>query len=313
MEQRQQTFRCVRPSGRVGIPLHAAWRVSLSVCLLIPMLLVPIAARRTAASGPVSLLVTVVAPATAPVTDLTAKDFKVQNGTHQIDVDAAEHETTPLAIALLVENTQREVSAAPRTQELRASLHAFVNTVRSGSADTQIGLFTDAGAAVPVIGLRASPADLDDGIDLLTTTTQRPGALIEALAHAADALREVPARRRAIVTVDFSAPDPAPLWAVETVGTAVLRSSATLWSVSVGGTAPGTPTRDAVLNAVPSATGGARTMMVGAAGIENQLRAIANSLLSQYTIRFVAPGADPKSLRIQTPKGKALFASVDVQ
>jgi hypothetical protein len=214
---------------------------------------------------------------------------------------------------LIAENTEREVSAAPRTQELRASLHAFVKTIRAGTADTQIGLFTDAGASVPVIDLKASAADLDDGIDRLTTTKQRSGALIEALAHAADVLRDVPGRRRAIVTVDFSAPDLAPLRAVETVGTAVLRSSATLWSVSVGGTTPGALSRDAVLNTVPSATGGARTMMVGPAGIENQLRAIANSLLSQYTVRFVAPSGSPKSLRIQTPKGEALFASVDVQ
>jgi hypothetical protein len=275
--------------------------------------LVLIAAPQTRARGPVSLLVTVVAPAQAPVTDLTAKDFTVQDGTHQIDVEAAEHATAPLAIVLIVENTQREESAAPRTQVLRTSLHAFVNTIRAGTADPQIGLFTDAGASVPVIGLTGSPVDLDNAINLLTTAKLRPGALIEAIADAAHVLREVPATRRAIVTVDFSAREPAPMAALETVGTAVLRSSATLWSVSVSGPAVGTPSRDAVLDAVSSATGGARTVMVGASGVEPQLRAIANSLLSQYTLRFVPPSGDPKSLRIRTPKGQALFAAVDVR
>jgi hypothetical protein len=295
------------------MPLHVARRVLPSVCLVVLLSVVLIAAPQNGASGPVSLLVTVVAPAEAPVTDLTAKDFTVQDGPHQIDVDAAEHATTPLAIILIVENTQREESAAPRTQALRSSLHAFVNTIRAGTADTQIGLFTDAGASVPVMGLKASPADLDHAIDLLTTAKLRPGALIETIADAARVLREARATRRAIVTVDFSARDPAPMAALETVGTTVLRSSATLWSVSVSGPALGTPSREAVLDAVTTATGGARTMMVGAAGVERQLRAIANSLLSQYTLRFAVPQGDPKALRIQTPRGKALFAAVDVQ
>jgi hypothetical protein len=59
------------------MPLHVARRVSLSVCLVVlVLLLLPIAAPPTAARGPVSLLVTVVAPATAPVTDLTRRISK---------------------------------------------------------------------------------------------------------------------------------------------------------------------------------------------------------------------------------------------
>ena len=121
------------------MPFDVARRVWPSVCLVLAVSLVLIAAPQTRARGPVSLLVTVVAPAQAPVTDLTAKDFTVQDGTHQIDVEAAEHATAPLAIVLIVENTQREESAAPRTQVLRTSLHAFVNTIRAGTADPQIG------------------------------------------------------------------------------------------------------------------------------------------------------------------------------
>lgn len=294
-----------------GIPrfVRRSW---VATSLVGAALLVPLAASQTA-SGPVTLLVTVAVTAKGPVTDLTAKDFKVTDGKRVLDVAAAEHVTTPLSVLLIVENTQPPMGAAPRTRELRTSLQSFVNVIRAGSADSTIGLFTDAGASVPVVAVTAPPADLDNAINQVTPARGSQGALVEALGEAAKVLREVPAQRRAIVTMDFSSPDPTGQSVLATIYETVVRSHASLWSVSVGGTgAAETPSRNMVLDDLTAATGGERKMIVGASGLESQLKAIANSLLSQYTVHVAVPTGDPKALKIETPKGKAFVSSVTV-
>ncbi|HEY3886866.1 MAG TPA: hypothetical protein VGL62_16745, partial [Vicinamibacterales bacterium] len=261
------------------------------------------------AGDQLTLLVTVVAPAKAPVTDLTAKDFKVQDGKQYVDVAAAKHATAPLSIVVVVENTRPAMGAAPRTRELRTSLRSFVDVIRAGSADAKIGLFSDSPASVPLVDLNASPADLDDVISQLTPS-QAAGALVEAVGEAAKVLSEVTAPRRAIVTMDLSAPDPTAPTVLHSIESTVFQSHAMLWCVSVSGSVPETPSRSVILDYLTSATGGERKMIVGASGLENQMKAIANSLLSQYTLQIAQLPSDLKSLKIETPKGKALVAGI---
>ena len=287
---------------------------SLRACLALACvgaavpLIVPVAASQVVASSQVSLLVTVLAPK-APVTDLTAKDFNVRDGGQIVEVTAADHTTTPLSIELIVENTQPPMGVTPPTRDLRTSLQAFVKTIRAGSPDVQIGMFTDAGASVPAVNVGAPAADLDKAIDHLAPSPQTAGVLLESLVDASHALAKVPAPRRAIVTVDFAAPDPTSDTVLQSIESAVFQSGATLWSVSVSGTTAETPSRDAVLNALTVASGGHREAIVGSTGLQSQLKTIANSLMSQYTLRFARPAGDLKALKIETPKGKALVSS----
>lgn len=293
--------------------LHSIRRGVTAASLLSAALVVPFAGFPAAATDQVTLLVTVVASAKAAVTDLTAKDFKVEAAKQPVEVVAAERATGPLSVVVIVENTQPPIGAAPRTRELRTSLHSFVNAIRAGTADSKVGLYTDAGASVPVVDVNASPADLDTAIDQLTPARESPGALIEALAGAAKVLSEVPAPRRAIVTMDFTSPDPTARSVIGTIYETVVRSHASLWSVSVGGPSlEETPSRNMILDDLTAATGGERKMIVGASGLETQVKAIANSLLSQYTLQLAVPTVDPKTLKIETPNGRALVSSIMV-
>lgn len=292
---------------RLSMIRHAsAWPFLVAVLLALPFAGV----RGAATFQPSSLLVTVLAAAKAPASDLTPKDFKVLDGNETIEVTAAQHETSPLSIELIVENTLGPTESAPPTYQLRTSLRAFANAIRAGSADAKIGLFTDAGAAVPMIDLNGSPADLNNFIANFAPVHQGSGALLEALLAAAHTLAEVPASRsrRAIVTVDFAAPDPTTRSEVLNIERAVIQSGATLWSVSVAGMRPETPQREVMLDGLTKDTGGHRQSIVGASGLENQLKVVANSLLSQYTIQIARAPRDMRSLKIETPKGKALVA-----
>lgn len=286
---------------------HSLYLSLALACVLSAMSILHTAAQVVA--GPQAVFVSVLAPAKAPVTDLTAKDFKVQNGSQTVEVASAEHATTPLSIELIVENTQPPMGVTPPTRDLRTSLQSFVKAIRAGNPDAQIGMFTDAGASVPAVAVSASAADLDKAIDHLAPSPQTAGVLLESLVDASRALQKVSAPRRAIVTVDFASPDPTSDTVLQTIESAVFQSGATLWSVSVSGTTPETPSRDAVLNALTKATGGQRETIVGSTGLQNQLKVIANSLLSQYRLQLARPAADVKALKIVTPKGKALVSS----
>lgn len=285
---------------------HTPWRTwLLAVSAIVALTVV----RGGASFQQASLLVTALAPAKGPLSNLVAKDFKVLDGRDAIDVSGAQRITLPLSIELIVENTLGPTESAPPTFQLRTSLQAFATAIRAGNADPKIGLFTDAGAAVPMIDLNASPADLDTFIAHFAPVHQGSGALLEALLDAAHTLAEVPpARQRAIVMIDFAAPDPTTKSEVLNIERAVLQSGASVWSVSVAGDRPETPQREVMLDGLTKDSGGHRQAIVGASGLENQLKVVANSLLSQYSIQIARAPSNMESLKVETSKGKALVS-----
>lgn len=271
--------------------------------------LLAVGAAQQVIQGAPTILVTVLAPAKGPVTDLTAKDFKVLDGGQPVGIATAQRATLPLSVELIVENTQPTIGFMPPTRDLRAGLQAFVKAIRSGEPNAQIGMFTDAGSAVPVVDLAAPPADLDKAISRLAPSMQTSGVLLEAISDAGHALAKASGPRRAIVTVDFASPDETSDEVVQGIESAVFQVGASLWSISVAGTTPETPARDAVLNALTVASGGERQSINESLGLPDQLKAFANSLLSQYTLHFSQGVGDVKALKITTPKGKALVSN----
>lgn len=252
-----------------------------------------------------SALITVLAPAKGPVTDLTAKDFTVHEGKRAVEVTSAERATQELSIELLADNSQPSgmTSAMP---DLRMALDGFVKTIRAAEPSAQIGLYTFAGQAIPVVKLNAPAADLEKAISQLFLVQEPTGPLLEALEDASHDLAERPAPRRAIVSIDFATAESTPDTAVPGVDKAVYQVAPTVWAVSVAAATAQSRKRDLVLSAVTHRTGGERISIINSSGLPNQLKMIANSLLSQYTIQFPRPSGDIEELTISTPKGKAL-------
>lgn len=250
-------------------------------------------------------LITVLAPASGPVTDLSPKDFTVREGKRTIDVTAADLATQPLSIELLVDNSQPS-GIPPPTADLRTALDGFVQAIRAGDPNAKIGMYLFAGASIPSVKLGAPAGDLDAAIAHLIPAPQPTGALIEALTDASHELAEQPAPRRAIVSIDVASAESTPDTAARNADKTVYQTGATVWAISVTSALKEMPKRDIVLEAVTRRTGGERLSIAQASGLPTQLKAIANSLLSQYTIQFARPSGQLQELAIQTPKGKAL-------
>ncbi|MGH9407950.1 MAG: hypothetical protein ACRD1V_00695 [Vicinamibacterales bacterium] len=252
-----------------------------------------------------SVLITVLTKPGGPVTDLTANDFTVHAGKQQLKVTAAERATQPLSIELLVDNSQPQ-GMGGAMGDLRTALDHFIQVIRGGDPQAQIGMYNVAGQAIPVVKLDAPAADLDQAISHLFLLNEPTGALLEAIEDASRDLAERPPPRRAIVSVDFASAEATPDTALPGVGKAVGKCGATVWAISVANVTPESRKREAVLDTITHRSGGLRISMVRSSGLPDQLKAIANSLLSQYMIQFPRPSGQLEELKIDTPKGKAL-------
>lgn len=258
-----------------------------------------------------SVLVTVVAPATAPIKDLSAREFVVKEDNTSREVTGAELATEPLFISILVDTSQPRLDIQPATQELRTALAAFVKTIQAASPDAQISIMEFGGAAVPTVPFTASYADLEKGI-LRLVPNQRAGAvLLEALVDTGKSLSDKPTPRRAIVSIDF---DPQETSAVppKKVAEEVHKSGATVWAISIqqSTAAAAAPMREAVLKDTTQRSGGLRLTAVAPSGLPSMLQSVANSLLSQYTLSFMRPGSAPvKSTKAETTRGPKVLTT----
>jgi hypothetical protein len=248
-------------------------------------------------------LVTVVAEAGGPVANLAASDFIVREDRATRDVVGVQPATDPLFITLLVDTIRPPAGVLAPTQDLRRALTSFITTIKTGNPDAQIAILDFAGASVTAVDFTTEAATLDRFIQRLFPNRRADAVLIEAMVDGGRKLSDKPSLRRAIVAVDFNAPDSSAVQTMNQAAENIRKSGATVWTVSVRGTSTSS-NREEVLNVVTRASGGMRLTVVEATGLESMLKSVANSLLSQYTVTFVRPAdASVKSTQMETRKG----------
>jgi len=115
--------------------------------------------------------------------------------------------------------------------------------------------------------------------------------LLEALVDAGKKLAARPAPRRAIVTVDFHSVEGSAEKTMKAAVTSIHDCGATLWPITVRGTASrDDQNREDVLNKASKANGGMRFSSIDASGLEANLKKVAASLTSQYVVTFARTG-----------------------
>jgi hypothetical protein len=280
-----------------GIVTRAGLVLVAGVCLLVPGSASPLQGQQKVA------LVNVIADASSPLRELTAKEFVVTEDNQKREVLAAELSQDPLSIVLLVDSTQPPSGTIPPTQDLRSSLATFLKTIQGLNPTVHVSMSEFAGASVPRVAFSAKPGDLEAAIGRLFPNQQADAVLLEALVDAGKQLGEQPAPRRAVVAVDFNSKEGSAERTMRAAADALTKVGATLWSVSVRGTANPTPIREEVLNKVIQNSGGLRLMPVDASGLMPNLKIVAHSLSSQYMVTFMRQGTNAKSLKFETTKG----------
>ncbi|HEX6323497.1 MAG TPA: hypothetical protein VFZ36_07215 [Vicinamibacterales bacterium] len=257
-----------------------------------------------------SFLVTVIAPASGPVTDLTAGDFIVREGGETRDVVSAVRPAFPLAVSLLVDTTQPPPGMDTAPRDLRAALASFVDSLRASSPGARIALVEVSGGAVTTAPFDAKPEELTAAIARLFPAHPADAVFLEAIRAAAASLSPMPTPRRAIVTVDFNSSESLNEATMKRMTDALQQSGATVWAVSVRLPRAGGSRREPALNLITKNSGGLRLVANASSGLEAQLKQVADSLASQYLVDFRRPDASPmKPLQMETTRGLKVHVS----
>jgi hypothetical protein len=265
-----------------------------------------------------SIIVTVLDPSGAAVKGVTAADLVVQEDNAMREVTDVKPATDPMTIALIVDNTKPMVGQEVPTRELRAGLTTFVQKVQQANPETTIGIWEFAGAGVMTQKPTVKTADLTKNISHMFPSQQSGGVMLEALA---DASKEVSKKgtnpRRVIVSVSFGSAEVSTVQPQD-VANAMRKAGVNYWALTIQanqdvvGSSGGGAARDAIIDAITSASGGAKLSGVTAISLEAQMGKIADALTSQYIVTYARPADAPsviQSVMAISKKGmKALTA-----
>ena len=268
-----------------------------------------------------SILVTVLNQSGAPVKDVAAADLAVQEDQNMREVVSVKPATEPLTIAILVDNTKPTMGKNAPTQELRAALNAFVQTIQTASPESQIGIWEFAGAGVMTQKPTVKTEDLTKKINRMFPAQQPGGVMLEALVDASKELsKKGIGPRRVILSVSFNSPEVSEIDPRE-VAMTMRKAGVTYWALTIGGNGDsstqsggGTASRELVMNNITQASGGMRLTGVTAISLEAQARSIADALLSQYVVTYARPdGSAATDIRAVSKKGQKTLTSPWVQ
>ena len=250
----------------------------------------------------------------SPVPDLQVSDFLVREDGALREVVRVDRATAPIQLAILVDTSQ---AAIPAILHIRNGLHAFVEAMHEGN---DLSLITFGGPPRILVDVTRNRERLNAGVARVFAYSDTAAYLLDAIRETGRGFQRREASRPAIVVVttdgvDFSAPSYTD--ALEILGEAgvamhavVLRSrvqretsrtwvrgrdpfsgSSTLTDTRLSDHTHNTHNRDLLLALGPEATGGRRSDLVTSMGLEDELKAVASELSSQYLVVYVRPAS----------------------
>ena len=245
----------------------------------------------------------------SPVPDLQVSDFLVREDGALREVVRVARATAPIQLAILVDTSQ---AAIPAILHIRNGLHAFVEAMHEGN---DLSLITFGGPPRILVDVTRDRERLDAGVDRVFAYSDTAAYLLDAIRETGRGFQRREASRPAIVVVttdgvDFSARSYTD--ALEILGeagvamhavvlTSRVRRETSRTSIRGADPFPGRPTftdsrlsdhtddRDLLLALGPAATGGRRSNLVTSMGLEDELKAVALELSSQYLVVYVRP------------------------
>ena len=224
----------------------------------------------------------------APVTDLTAANFKVKEGGKEREIVKVEAAKARPRLALVVEER-----LAP-DQGARVGLFEFVKRI-NGAAE--ISLITVGLRNTTVVPYVTDPNAVLKGINELSLNPQPTSNLTEGLNDIAKAFEQERPERPVIVVVGFSGGQAGGASA-NSVLSQLRQSGAKLYAVTYGqpeassgdlGTMGDASAREQVLGDGAKQTGGRRTDVVSTAAISKALLQVADELAAQYVVSYSLP------------------------
>src|SRR5687768_4682767 len=238
----------------------------------------------------------------APITGLGARDFVVREDGAAREVLRVTPATSPMAVAILVDNTQ---AAGDHIADIRRSLASFVKALDGVGPVSIIGV-----ADRPTI-LRDYTTDqkqLQDGVGKVFAMPGSGATLLDAIYETSRGLQKREEDRAAIVIVTTENVEFSPRHYREVLE-ALARGGAQLHAVILttpAGSSLDDPARNraSVLDEGPKRSGGTRTDVLTSQAFETRLQELAAILKSQHRVVYSRPQTliPPEKVEIASAK-----------
>lgn len=249
------------------------------------------------------IYVTVTDKSGAPVKDLTIADFSIREDNQSREVLAVGPATTPMRIALLVDNSQ---ATQPLTNELRQGLTGFISTIFKASPDSAMSLATFGDRPTPVQGFTNAAPILARAVQKIFPVTGSGAYLVDAVLDAAKELRKDPASRQLIVAFVDEAGEEFSNSSRQQALEAMRYANASLWIVALQGTAtnlgsPEARERSALIDEGTAQSGGTTISLLNRISLPAKMQELATTLTSQVKITYGRSDqtVPPKKLEVQ--------------
>lgn len=259
----------------------------------------------------------------SPVLDLQASDFLVREDGALREVVRVGRATAPIQLAILVDTSQ---AAIPAILDIRKGLHAIVEAMHEGN---DLSLITFGGPPRILVNATRDRERLNAGVDRVFAYSETAAYLLNAIRETALGFQKREASRPAMVVVttegvDFSARSYTDVLEIlSEVGVAmhavVLPSRRNPFSGSSTLTpsqlSDYTNNRDLLLTFGPEATGGRRSELMTSTGLEDELKAIASELSSQYLVGYVRPARliPPEEIEVSVTRANLVARGTPVK
>jgi VWFA-related protein len=234
-----------------------------------------------------NVYVSVVDSAGAPVQGLTAADFTVREDSAAREVLSAGPATTPMQLALLIDDSQASSAAIP---QIREGVNAFIDAL-AGKAEIAVITIGER----PTINTEyTTSADvLKRGVAKIFSHMGSGAYLLEGVVDASRGLEKRKAERPVIVVLTFEGGPEFSNLTHDRVLEQLQRSGATLHVLAVGTPANSLSeemrNRNVVIAEGTARTGGRRDQLLAESAIPNRFKQLADELTHQYVVTYGRP------------------------
>ena len=260
-------------------------------------------------AGTRTVYVTAVTGKNTPVTDLTAADFVIKEDGKAREIIKAELATTPLHIALMLDNGGLALNA------IRQGSGEFIAALQ-GKA--QFKIVTIGGRALTLVDFTGNVPQLYEGIGKLLARNTTSTDLLDGFLELSAEFQKREAARPVIVAIATEGEEVSSTRA-PVVLEALQKSGARLYYIGLGppvtqgtrpplaadrpdsGTDAETANRNAVLGSGPKNSGGRTEQALQSNGVQVLMKQFADELLNQYAITYSTDAAQAK-LSVETKR-----------
>lgn len=222
-----------------------------------------------------------------PVADLGTRDFSVREDGVTREVLRVERATSPMPVALLVDNSQATSSAVA---DIRRAVSAFLTTIEGLGP---VSLVTFADRPTGVVDYTTSQKELQAGVGRLFAMPGSGATLLDAIREVTRGLSKRESDRAAVVVLTTENTEFSTLHYTQVLE-ALRASGAQMHAVVLINPRQSllneeARNRAAVLDRGPRESGGVRVDVLASSAFESQLRDLGTILKSQYRVIYGRP------------------------